>query len=65
MDVPFMFISSDTNLAKVDSHDSVRVVSKELDSIGDLPCACVLHVGKVGSIEQVAANIDDIITAVS
>ena len=51
------------NLAKVDSHDSVRVVSKELDNIADLPCACVLHVGKVGSIEQVAANIDDIITA--
>lgn len=39
---------------------SVAVVSKELDIVSGLPGACVLHIGKVGTIENVAQKINQI-----
>jgi deoxyribonuclease-4 len=39
---------------------SKNVVADELAQIRDLPGACVLHVGKVGTIEQVCTNLNEI-----
>lgn len=48
------------NLAKPECSRSIGVISKELDTIAGLPAACVLHVGKIGTIENVAQRINDI-----
>ncbi len=48
------------NLAKQDCIKSLKVLSKELDTISGLPAACVLHVGKVGTIENVSQRINEI-----
>lgn len=48
------------NLAKPDATKAVAVVSKELDAVAGLPGACVLHIGKVGTIETVAQHINQI-----
>jgi deoxyribonuclease-4 len=48
------------NLAKPDCSRSVNVISKELDAVSGLPGACVLHIGKVGTIENVAQRINEI-----
>jgi deoxyribonuclease-4 len=36
------------------------MVSRELDVVAGLPAACVLHIGKVGTIETVASHINDL-----
>ena len=51
------------NLAKPDCTRAVDVVSKELDAVVGLPGACVLHIGKVGTVENVAQRINQIQTA--
>ncbi|CAH6420791.1 Endonuclease IV [uncultured virus] len=48
------------NLAKPDCTKAVSIVSKELDIVSGLPAATVLHVGKVGTIENVAQRINEI-----
>lgn len=48
------------NLAKSDCARSINVISKELDAVAGLPGACVLHIGKVGTIENVAQRINEI-----
>lgn len=48
------------NLAKKDCKKSIDVVCKELDMVKDLPCACVLHIGKVGTIENVCHRLNQI-----
>lgn len=48
------------NLAKPDCTRAVNVISKELDTVAGLPAACVLHVGKVGTVENVAQRINEI-----
>lgn len=48
-------LSSTTNIRL-----SKNVVQKELDQIHNLPGACVLHVGKVGTIQQVAKVLNDL-----
>lgn len=49
------------NLAKPDDcARSMEVISKELDIVAGLPGACVLHVGKCGTIENVAQKINQI-----
>lgn len=48
------------NLAKPDSSKSVAVLKKELTAVTGLPGACVLHIGKVGTIETVAQHINEI-----
>jgi len=47
-----------TNLAKENSKSSIDFLAKELDVIKDLPASCVLHIGKVGTINNVANNIN-------
>lgn len=39
---------------------SIQTVKKEINEIKSLPGACVLHIGKVGTIEQAAQAINDI-----
>jgi deoxyribonuclease-4 len=46
------------NLAKDNSHKSIEVLSNELNVVKDLPAACVLHIGKVGTIKNVADNLN-------
>lgn len=51
------------NLAKpspLDITPSVKVVNDNLEQIADLPAACVLHIGKVGTIENVAQRLNQI-----
>lgn len=48
------------NLAKPNCYQSVNVIKRELDIVAGLPGACVLHVGKVGTIENVAQKINEI-----
>jgi deoxyribonuclease-4 len=51
------------NFAKPDFKEaqaSVNVVLSQLRSLGGLPAACVLHIGKVGTIENVATRINDL-----
>lgn len=48
------------NLAKPNAYGAVKHVTQSLDTITGLPAACVLHVGKVGTIENVAQRINDI-----
>lgn len=49
------------NLAKPDCSRAVSVLSKELDVVAGLPAACVLHIGKVGTLENVAQRINDLL----
>lgn len=51
------------NLAKVDSQKSVNIVCKELQQVTGLPCACVLHIGKVGTLHNVADRINEMSNA--
>lgn len=46
------------NLAKENSENSIDVISNELNVVSDLPAACVLHIGKVGTLKNVADNIN-------
>jgi endonuclease IV len=48
-----------TNLAKPVAHIDTDVVKRELDIVAGMPAACVLHIGKVGTIENVAQRIND------
>lgn len=50
------------NLAKVghDGQESANLVDSQLGSLGGLPSACVLHIGSVGTIQQVATRINDL-----
>lgn len=48
------------NLAKPSCSRSVSLLSKQLDIVEGLPGACVLHIGKVGTIENVAQRINEI-----
>jgi deoxyribonuclease-4 len=48
------------NLAKPHCTRAKQVISQQLESISGLPAACVLHIGKVGTIETVAQNINSI-----
>lgn len=49
------------NLAKAQDYErSVQVVTKELQQISGLPGACVLHVGKVGTLANVSDRINSI-----
>lgn len=51
------------NLAKPNDADvveSVKSVTKSLHQIAGLPGACVLHIGKVGSLENVARRVNEI-----
>lgn len=50
------------NLAKKNCRDSIDIVSSQLDIVKGLPAACVLHVGKVGTLENVAQRINEIQT---
>jgi endonuclease IV len=50
------------NLAKTECNKSVDLISKQLDVVAGLPGACVLHIGKVGTIENVAQKINQIQT---
>lgn len=47
------------NLAKSDCDKSKMVIQKELDIVAGLPAACVLHIGKKGTIENVSQHIND------
>lgn len=49
-----------TNLAKTVAHIDTDVVKRELNIVAGMPAACVLHIGKVGTIETVAQRINDI-----
>lgn len=51
------------NLAKSNSVNSINVLSKELEIVADLPAACVLHVGRQGTLENVAQHINEIQSA--
>ena len=53
--VSFANLSNTDNVAK-----SRRVVAEELRQIRDLPGACVLHMGKVGSIGMIAECLNDL-----
>lgn len=48
------------NLAKPEASRSVNVLTKNLQAVRDLPGACVLHVGKVGTLANVAARINEL-----
>lgn len=48
------------NLAKPECTRAINVVSKDLDAVSGLPAAAVLHIGKVGTIENVAQRINQI-----
>lgn len=48
------------NLAGNKISESMGIVSKELDQIRGLPSSCVLHVGRLGTIETVAQNINQL-----
>lgn len=48
------------NLAKPSCNSSMSVIGKELDVVQGLPGACVLHIGKVGTIENVAQRINEL-----
>ena len=48
------------NLAKPECHKTINLLNKELDIVAGLPAACVLHVGRVGTIENVAQHINEI-----
>jgi deoxyribonuclease-4 len=50
------------NLAKPECTKSINIINKQLDTISGLPAACVLHIGKVGTIENVAQHINEIQT---
>jgi len=53
-----------TNLSLPSTDDrtikSIQHVKSLLKSVQGLPGTCVLHIGKVGSIEQVASNLNDL-----
>lgn len=48
------------NLANKDCNSSMKVIGKELDVVSGLPAACVLHIGKVGTIENVSQRINEL-----
>ena len=51
------------NLAKdsdIETKNSFDAISKELTQIKDMPAACVLHIGKRGTIENVCRRINDL-----
>jgi len=48
------------NLAKPNSRPSINVISKELNTVAGLPAACVLHIGRVGTIANVSHHINQI-----
>ncbi len=52
-----------TNLAKIECSRSIQVVKKQLNIVNGLPGACVLHIGRVGTIEKVAQHLNDIIAS--
>lgn len=47
-----------TNLSRTNCWPSLGVLRTGLQSIYDLPAACVLHVGRQGSLETVAQNLN-------
>ncbi len=49
------------NLAKTDVKKSLEVLTAELNVVQDLPAAVVLHIGKVGTIANVSAHINELI----
>lgn len=46
------------NLAKTDCKRAVAIIQKEINMVSDLPGGCVLHIGRVGTIETVAQNLN-------
>jgi deoxyribonuclease-4 len=48
------------NLAKPNTDYSMNILRKQLTTINDIPGSCVLHIGKVGTLETVAQHINEL-----